>query len=83
MVLRSLTLVAKPVMLRAAAASTSASAAAAHDLARLAPHQQIPFSMAPTPKVEGLAAVSFPDMHALEPVYAQATLIVSYSGVGN
>jgi hypothetical protein len=74
MVLRSLTMVARPIL--RASASTSATTAAAGDLARLAPHQQIPFSVAPSPKVEGLAQVHLPDMASIEPVYTQATLIV-------
>ncbi|GAA5969147.1 hypothetical protein JCM8115_007128 [Rhodotorula mucilaginosa] len=73
MVLRSLTMVARPIL--RASASTSATTAAAGDLARLAPHQQIPFSVAPSPKVEGLAQVHLPDMASIEPVYTQATLI--------
>ncbi|GAA5978826.1 hypothetical protein JCM10908_004500 [Rhodotorula pacifica] len=72
MVLRSLTLTARPIL--RAAASTSATSAAG-DLARLAPHDRIPFSVAPTAKVEGLAQVHLPDMTAIEPHYTQATLI--------
>ena len=74
MVLRSLTMVARPIL--RASASTSATTAAAGDLARLAPHQQIPFAVAPSAKVEGLAQVHLPDMASIEPVYTQATLIV-------
>ena len=67
-------MVARPIL--RASASTSATTAAAGDLARLAPHQQIPFAVAPSAKVEGLAQVHLPDMASIEPVYTQATLIV-------
>lgn len=79
MVLRSLTLSVTRPTLRALA-STTASASAA-DLARLAPHEQIPFAVAPTPRVAG--QVDLPDMKAIEPGYeAHETLIVSL-GMGS